>query len=59
VRSLGRAAAAGFVEGVVASVAWPALALAFGVGVAATLILRGVWSVLRGHRHPDPREAHP
>jgi hypothetical protein len=60
VRSLGRAAAAGFVEGVVGSMAWAVVAVAFLVGVATSLVvgatLRG-WQ--RSRPRPRPREVHP
>jgi hypothetical protein len=59
VRSLGRAAATGFVEGIARSAAWPLLALAFAVGVVATLVVGGVRRLLREHRHLEPRGAHP
>jgi hypothetical protein len=59
VRSLGRAASAGFVEGLVATVAWPALAIAFALGVLAALLVRGVFGHERRHPPPERREAHP
>jgi len=59
VRSLGRAAATGFVEGIARSAAWPLLALAFAIGVVATLVVGGVRRLLREHRHLEPRGAHP
>jgi hypothetical protein len=60
VRQLGRAASAGFMEGVFASSAWPAMAIAFlggvgfsvGAGLVLSLLLRG-----RRARH-DRTEAH-
>jgi hypothetical protein len=58
VRSLGRAAASGFVEGILGSAAWPLAALAFVVGVAATLLTVGAGRLLRRHRLPEPRQAH-
>jgi hypothetical protein len=58
VRSLGRAAATGFVEGIAASSGWVALGLAFLIGVAAVLLAQGGARLLRG-RHPERREAHP
>jgi hypothetical protein len=58
VRSLGRAAAAGFVEGVVASAAWPLAILLVLLGVVTTLLLQGAFGLLRRHRHPERREAH-
>ncbi len=58
VRSLGRAAAAGFMEGILGAAAWPVAALAFTFGVAAALVLGGTWRLLRRPRHPERREAH-
>jgi hypothetical protein len=58
VRSLGRAAAAGFVEGVVASAAWPLAALAVLAGAVLTLVVQGAFGLLRRHRHPERGEAH-
>ena len=57
-RSLGRAAAAGFVEGVVGSAAWLAMAIAFLAGAAAILVLQATIGLLR-RRPPERREAHP
>jgi hypothetical protein len=59
VRSLGRAAAAGLVEGFFGSAVWPAAALAFVVGVAAALAVRGAFASLRRRRHPASREPLP
>jgi hypothetical protein len=59
VRSLGKAAAAGFVEGVVESVGWAAVGLAFLVGVAAVLLAQGTARLLRRPHHAERREAHP
>jgi hypothetical protein len=58
VKSLGRAAASGFMEGIFGSAAWPVLALAFLVGVAAALVMGGTWRLLRRQRHAEAREAH-
>jgi len=58
VRSLGREAAAGFVEGVVQSASWVLLALAFLVGVAAVLAAQATARLLRRRPH-ERREAHP
>ncbi len=58
VRSLGRAAAAGFVEGIVGSAAWAVGAFAFLVGVVAVLVVQGAVGLVR-RRHPERREAHP
>ncbi len=58
VRSLGRAAAAGFMDGILGAAAWPVAALVFMLGVAAALVLGATWRLLRRHRHPEPREAH-
>jgi hypothetical protein len=59
VRSLGRAAAAGFVDGIVGSAAWPmAAGLGFLLGVAAILALQGTARILR-RRPAQRREAHP
>lgn len=57
VRSLGKAAAAGFVEGIVESGSWALVALAFLVGVAAVLLAQVTARLLR-RRPPEPREAH-
>lgn len=64
VRSLGRAAAAGFLEGVVGSAAWPALALAFVLGIALAVIAHGAWALSRAlsrrrHDESEHRQAHP
>jgi hypothetical protein len=58
-RSLGRAAAVGFVEGVVDTVAWPVLGLVFLVGVFSVLLAQGASLVLRRRHPPSRREAHP
>jgi hypothetical protein len=58
VRSLGKAAAAGFVAGVVESASWVLLALAFLVGVAAVLAAQATARFLRRRPH-ERREAHP
>ena len=58
VRSLGKAAAMGFVEGIAQTAAWPVLGLAFLVGVAAVLVVQGFGRLLR-RRPAAHREAHP
>jgi hypothetical protein len=58
VRSLGREAAAGFVEGVVQSASWVLAALAFVMGVAAVLAAQATARLVR-RRPPERREAHP
>jgi hypothetical protein len=58
VRALGKAAAQGFVEGVVGSGAWPLAALAFVAGILGTLGVTATWRLLRAGR-PEPRKAHP
>jgi hypothetical protein len=58
VRSLGKAAAVGFVEGMVESASWGLVALAFLVGVAAVLAAQGTARLLR-RRPAERREAHP
>jgi hypothetical protein len=58
VRSLGRAAAAGFVDGIVRS-AVPAVAIAFLLGVLVTLGVRAIWRLLHHPPPAAPREAHP
>lgn len=57
VRSLGKAAAAGFVEGIVESGSWAVVALAFLVGVAAVLLAQVTARLLR-RRPAEQREAH-
>jgi hypothetical protein len=59
VRSLGRAASAGFMEGIASSMAWPTLALAFAVGVAFSVLLGFTWSLFHRSRRlpPERREA--
>jgi hypothetical protein len=59
VRSLGKAAAAGFVEGVVESASWAVVALAFLVGVAAVLAAQASVRLLRRRPPERRREAHP
>jgi hypothetical protein len=58
VRSLGREAAAGFVEGVIRSASWFLVALVFLVGVAAVLAAQATARLLRRRPH-ERREAHP
>lgn len=59
VRQLGRAASAGFMEGVFASSAWPAMAIAFFGGVGFAIGAGLVLSLLRrGRRARHEREAH-
>ncbi len=59
VRSLGRAASEGFMEGLLATAALPALALAFVLGAVMALLVRGVLGRSRPLRSPEHREAHP
>jgi hypothetical protein len=59
VRSLGRAASAGFVEGLAGSLAWPALGLAFVLGAAVIIVAQAAWGLLRRHAHPQRRQVHP
>jgi hypothetical protein len=58
VRSLGRAASLGFMEGLAASLAWPALGLAFALGVVLALVARSALGLLRRHPPLEHREAH-
>jgi hypothetical protein len=58
VRSLGKAAAMGFVEGIAQSGAWAVLGLAFLLGVAVVLVAQGLGRLLR-RRPAAHREAHP
>jgi hypothetical protein len=58
VRALGKAAAQGFVEGVVGSGALPLAALAFVAGILLTLGVTATWRLVRAGR-PEPRKAHP
>jgi hypothetical protein len=46
VRSLGRAAASGFVEGILGSVAWLALLVAFVVGLLVAVAVSGTWRLV-------------
>jgi hypothetical protein len=57
VRSLGKAAATGFMEGIAETAAWPLLGLAFLLGIVAILVAQGVGRLLR--RPAARREAHP
>jgi len=56
VRSLGRAASAGFVEGLAGSLAWPALGLAFVLGAALVVVAQAAWGLARRHALPHRRE---
>lgn len=58
-RSLGRAASAGFVEGLAGSLAWPVLGLAFVLGAALVVVVQAAWGLARRHASPQRREAHP
>jgi hypothetical protein len=58
VRSLGRAAAAGFVEGVIERLAWPLAILFVLLGVVLALAAQGAFGLAR-RRQPERREAHP
>jgi hypothetical protein len=59
VRSLGRAASAGFVEGLAGSLAWPVLGLAFVLGAALVVVAQAAWGLARRHAPPRRREVHP
>jgi hypothetical protein len=59
VRSLGKAAAAGFVEGVIERLAWPLAILFVLLGAVVVLAAQGAFGLLRRNRPPERREAHP